>query len=35
VERALGGQITYGQRITSISDELLDALTSAYREATG
>lgn len=35
VERALAGPIKYGQRITVITDELLEALTSAYREAAG
>lgn len=35
VERVLQGPIKYGQRITAITDELMAALTSAYREATG
>jgi hypothetical protein len=35
VERALNGQIKHGQRITAVSDDLLSALTSAYREAVG
>jgi hypothetical protein len=35
VERAFGGPIKCGQRITTITDDLLEALTSAYREATG
>ena len=35
VEEALGGPIKQRQRIRSISDPLLDALTSAYQEADG
>lgn len=35
VERLLDGPIRHGQRITAVSDELLTALTSAYREAAG